>query len=59
MTNLPLECSKDDLYQCESVLGRFLCTLSGEQEFDLEDIQFAGQDKILSYQDLLSQTLIL
>ena len=29
--------------------------LINEQEFHLEDVQFAGQDKILSYQDLSSQ----
>ena len=29
--------------------------LIDEQKFRLEDVQFAGQDKILSYQNLSSQ----
>ena len=55
MTDPPLECSKDELYPCESALGLFLCTLINEQEFHLEDVQFAGQEIFLSYQDLSSQ----
>ena len=29
--------------------------LISEQEFHLEDVQFAGQEKMLSFQDLSSQ----
>jgi len=52
VTDLPLECSKDEIYPCKIASGLFLCTLIDEQEFYLEDVQFAGQEKILSYQDL-------
>ena len=55
VTDPPLECSKDELYPCKIALGLFLCMLINEQEFHLEDVQFEGQDKILSYQDLSSQ----
>ena len=39
--------------------GRALLLFQGrlinEQKFHLKDVQFSGQDKILSYQDLSSQ----
>ena len=55
VTNPPLECLNDELFPCKIASGLFLCTLTNEQEFHLEDVQFAGQDKILSYQDFSSQ----
>ena len=55
MTDLPLECLKDELYPCKSASELFQGMLIDEQEFHLKDVQFSGQDKILSYQDLSSQ----
>jgi hypothetical protein len=55
MTNQPLEYSKDEFYSYESASGLPLCILTGEQEFHLESVQLASQDKIIFYQDLSSQ----
>ena len=55
MIDPPLKRSNDELYPCKIAYRFFLCTLIDEQEFHLEDVQFVGQDKILSYQDLSSQ----
>ena len=55
MTDLSLECLKDEFYPCKSASRLFQGMLIDEQEFHLKDVQFSGQDKILSYQDLSSQ----
>jgi hypothetical protein len=52
----PLECSNDELSPCKSASGLFLCMLINEQEFHFENVQSVSQDKILSFQDLSSQT---
>ena len=46
MINQPLEYSKDKFYSYESASGLPLCVLTGEQEFHLESVQLASQDKI-------------
>jgi hypothetical protein len=52
----PLECSKDELSSCKSASRLFLCMLIDEQEFLFKNVQSVSQDKILSFQDLSSQT---
>jgi hypothetical protein len=52
----PLECSKNDLSPCKSASRLFLCMLIDKQKFYLENVKSISQDKILSFQDLLSQT---
>jgi hypothetical protein len=53
----PFECSNDELSLCKSASGLFLCMLIDKQEFHLENVHFVSQNKILSFQDLSSQTL--
>ena len=55
VTNQPLEYSKDKFYSYESALELPLCILTGEQEFHLESVQLAGQDKIIFYRDFSSR----
>ena len=54
MTNQSLEYSNDGFYPYESSSGLPLFILTGEQEFHLECVQFASQDKIIFYRDLSS-----
>ena len=56
MTNQLLEYSKDKFYLYESASELLLCILAGEQEFHLESVQLASQDKILFYKDFSPQT---
>jgi hypothetical protein len=40
----PLECSKDEPSPSKSASGLFLCMLTDEREFCLENVQFVSQD---------------
>ncbi len=49
MTNQSLEYSNDGFYPYESSSGLPLFILTSEQEFHLECVQLASQDKIIFY----------